>query len=258
MTNSKLLSFSILTSLVVHYIFIFSLSMKSKNEEIYVVNLSNFQEFNSPPVTPQKVLPIPLTKQEKKITTENKKPIEKKEKIKQILKKENIKKDEVSIKKPDKIEKIEKELKSSEDLKKTITIDKKITNEKLIKNVPKKFSFPSKSNKNSIEIKNNKVIVNKMLSDYLTLISLEINKIASRSYPTQSIKRREQGTIVSVLVMDQSGNLLNIEIKNKSPQRLHKATRKILKSFKFPKPPSEILDSRGRLKIKIPVNFILR
>ena len=97
-----------------------------------------------------------------------------------------------------------------------------------------------------------------MLSEYLSFISYEINKMASKSYPIQSIKRREQGTIVSVLTINKDGKLINIEIKDRAPKRLYKATTKILNSFKFPKPPAEVLDNLGYLKIKIPVNYILK
>ena len=82
--------------------------------------------------------------------------------------------------------------------------------------------------------------------------------MASKSYPIQSIKRREQGTIVSVLTLNKDGKLINIEIKDRSPKRLYKTTTKILKTFKFPKPPAEVLNNLGYLKIKIPVNFILK
>ena len=97
-----------------------------------------------------------------------------------------------------------------------------------------------------------------MLSEYLSFISYEINKMASKSYPIQSIKRREQGTIVSVLRINKDGQLINIEIKDKAPKRLYKATTKILNSFKFPKPPAEIMNDQGYLRIKIPVNYILK
>ena len=106
--------------------------------------------------------------------------------------------------------------------------------------------------------KNKSVIKNQLLSEYLSFISYEINKMASKSYPIQSIKRREQGTIVSVLTLNKDGKLINIEIKDRAPKRLYKATTKILNSFKFPKPPAEILDNLGYLKIKIPVNYILK
>ena len=106
--------------------------------------------------------------------------------------------------------------------------------------------------------KNKSVIDDKLLSEYLSFISYEINKIASKSYPIQSINRREQGTIVSVLTINKDGKLINIEIKDKAPKRLYKATTKILNSFKYPKPPAKILDNQGNLRIKIPVNFILK
>lgn len=106
--------------------------------------------------------------------------------------------------------------------------------------------------------KNNAVIKNQLLSEYLSFISFEINKMASKSYPIQSIKRREQGTIVSILKLNKDGELLKIEIKDRAPKRLYKATTKILNSFKFPKPPVEILDDEGYLRIKIPVNYILK
>ena len=106
--------------------------------------------------------------------------------------------------------------------------------------------------------KNKSIINDKLLSEYLSYISYEINKMASKSYPIQSIKRREQGTIVSVLIINRDGKLISIEIKDKAPKRLYKATTKILNLFKFPKPPAEILDNKGHLRIKIPVNYILR
>ena len=82
--------------------------------------------------------------------------------------------------------------------------------------------------------------------------------MASKSYPLQSVKRREQGTIVSVLTINKDGKLINIEIKDRAPKRLYKATTKILNTFKYPKPPAEILNNQGYLRIKIPVNFILK
>ena len=100
--------------------------------------------------------------------------------------------------------------------------------------------------------------MDKLLSEYLTFISFEINKMASKSYPLQSIKRREQGKILSVLTLDKNGKLLDIKFENKSPKRLYRATIKILKKFSFPTPPKEVLNAEGKLKIKIPVNFILK
>ena len=85
-----------------------------------------------------------------------------------------------------------------------------------------------------------------------------INKIAAKSYPVQSVRKREQGTIVSIIILDKSGTVISIKVKEKSPKRLFKATVNIINKFKFPKPPDEVLDSQGLLKIKIPVNFILK
>ena len=113
---------------------------------------------------------------------------------------------------------------------------------------PKQFSLQ----------KNKSIIKNQLLSEYLSFISYEINKMASKSYPIQSIKRREQGTIVSILTINKDGELLKIEIKDRAPKRLYKATTKILNLFKFPKPPVEILNNQGYLRIKIPVNYILK
>lgn len=240
---------------MIHFIFIYSFSIQKKNEEIYVLNLSKFQEFNSPQTRLQEVLPTPKIKRNKKKPLKIEKPAKKEEAIKPVSKKENKTKDSLPIIKP---EKKQKTVNNVEEIKKPIKIEK-IKEEKLLKTESKTLSVPSNQNKNRLEVKNNKrVLVNKMLSDYLTFISVEINKAASRSYPIQSIKRREQGRIISVLSLDKSGNLLNIEVEKKKPKRLYKTTIKVLKSFNFPKPPSEILDDDGRLKIKIPVNFILK
>ena len=92
---------------------------------------------------------------------------------------------------------------------------------------------------NQFTLQNKKSVkVKKLLSDYLRNISFEINKAAARSYPEQSIRRREQGTIKSVLILDKDGKLINLKFENKSPKRLYNATKKLFKSFSFPKPPT--------------------
>ena len=106
--------------------------------------------------------------------------------------------------------------------------------------------------------KNSKKLINKELSKYLSFISSEINKLATKSYPMQSIRRREQGTIVAFITINSKGNLQEIEFDKKTPTRLFKATKKIIINFNFPKPPTMILDKNKTIKIKIPVNFILR
>ena len=56
-------------------------------------------------------------------------------------------------------------------------------------------------------------------------------------------------------------NKLNFALANIEKNNLEKAAeiyKKILKKYNFPKPPQILLDDNMRLKIKIPVNFILR
>ena len=64
-------------------------------------------------------------------------------------------------------------------------------------------------------------------------ISQEINKVAVKSYPIQSIKRREQGTIVAVIVLNSEGKLIEMNFENKRPKRLYEKTRQILKITNF-------------------------
>ena len=153
--------------------------------------------------------------------------------------------------------------KSTEKVEKVIEPNKKIIQKEEVKKLNNSNETPDikpqlQSQKQFSLRKNKSVINDKLLSEYLSFISYEINKMASKSYPIQSIKRREQGTIVSVLTINNDGKLIKIEIKDRAPKRLYKATTKILNSFKFPKPPAEILDNRGYLRIKIPVNYILK
>ena len=173
----------------------------------------------------------------------------------QIIKKKipKKKKDVVPLKKEETEEKVEKVTKLN---KKNIQKEEvnKLNNSNEIPEIKPQIQSQKQFSLN----KDKSVIKNQLLSEYLSFISYEINKMASKSYPIQSIKRREQGTIVSVLTINKDGKLVNIEIRDKAPKRLYKATTKILNSFKFPKPPAGILDNRGYLKIKIPVNFILK
>ena len=85
----------------------------------------------------------------------------------------------------------------------------------------------------------------------------EINKLAIKSYPIQSIKRREQGTIVAVIILNSNGNLLELNFENKRPKRLYEKTKQILKGYQFPKPPKLIFNETDTFSIKIPVNYIL-
>ena len=268
MSNYKLLSFSIIFSVLTHFLLISNFSLK-KNNEVYVVNLSEYQEFSfsNPQTTPkqQEIKNLETKEIPKKQEIENKKEIPDKKDSKKKLEKEekNLDKDRISlkkiedeksreIKKPEKVikEKIEDTLiqqNEIKNLKKKEPIFESNLQNKSVRTEKKKFSLESKP-----------IIVDKLLSEYLTFVSFEINKAASKSYPLQSIKRREQGKIVSVLTLDKNGKLLDIKFENKSPKRLYRATIKILEKFSFPTPPKEVLNPEGRLKIKIPVNFILK
>ena len=253
MINNKFIYFSITFSLLFHFTIVFFFSSKTNDKEIYVVNLSEFREFSFVQPTPPKPKEIVKEKTIKKI--ENK-PIEQ-NKILDNKKKEIMeKKDVVSLKKKETKERIEK-------VEKVIKPNKKIIQKEEVKKLNNSNEIPEikpqiQSQKQFSLKKNKSVIDDQLLSEYLSFISYEINKMASKSYPIQSIKRREQGTIVSILIINKDGKLINIEIKDKAPKRLYKATTKILNSFKFPKPPAEILDNQGHLRIKIPVNYILK
>ena len=253
MINNKFIYFSITFSLLFHFTIVFFFSSKTNDKEIYVVNLSEFREFSFVQPTPPKPKEIVKEKNIKKV--ENK-PIEQ-NKILENKKKEIMeKKDVVSLKKKETKERIEK-------VEKVIKPNKKIIQKEEVKKLNNSNEIPEikpqiQSQKQFSLKKNKSVIDNQLLSEYLSFISYEINKMASKSYPIQSIKRREQGTIVSILIINKDGKLINIEIKDKAPKRLYKATTKILNSFKFPKPPAEILDNQGHLRIKIPVNYILK
>ena len=252
MINNKLVYFSITFSLLFHFTIIFFFTSKTNDKEIYVVNLSEFREF----LFVQPAPPKPKKTIIKKIED---KPIERSKILDNKKKVIEKKKDVVSLKKIETKEIVEKATK----VEKVIEPNKKEIQKEEVKKFNNSNTIPEtkpkiQSQKQFSLKKNKSVIDDKLLSEYLSFISYEINKIASKSYPVQSIKRREQGTIVSVLTINKDGKLINIQIKDKAPKRLYKATTKILNSFKYPKPPAEILNNQGYLRIKIPVNFILK
>ena len=256
MINNKFIYFSITFSLLFHFTIVFFFTSKTNDKEIYVVNLSEYREFSFVQPTPPKPKEIVKEKTIKKIEV---KPIEQ-NKILDIKKKEIMeKKDVVSLKKKETKERIEK----FDKIEKVIEPNKKNIQKEEVKKLNNSNEIPEKKpqiqSQKQFSLRNNKSLIkNQLLSEYLRFISYEINKMASKSYPIQSIKRREQGTIVSVLTINKDGKLINIEIKERTPKRLYKATTKILNSFEFPKPPAEALDNKKNLRIKIPVNFILK
>ena len=90
-------------------------------------------------------------------------------------------------------------------------------------------------------------MINEQIKSFLIKISEDINKIAIKSYPIQSIKRREQGTINVLIVLNSNGELLELKFENKRPKKgFTKKLKQILKSYKFPKPPSvQFIDTRN-------------
>ena len=240
MIKNNYLFLSGVLSLLLHLLFIFSFyEFDKKEQEITVLDLSLFKEYKSP----QKIMPTPKKENKKpdEKIVEKKKPLEKKPLEKKSVEKKPLEK-KINIKKP--------ELKLKE---KSKIIEKP---QEVRPPPPKKIE----SSKRAVAVKPPKkpTLDNKILSKFLFKVSQEINLIANKSYPRQSIKRREQGTIVSIVTIDKEGSLREIKFDKRTPKRLYKATAKIIKNYSFPKPPKEILNDKNLLIIKIPVNFILK
>ena len=218
MINNKFIYFSIAFSLLFHFTIIFFFTSKTNDKDIYVVNLSEFREFSFVQPAPPKPKEIVEEKTIKKIED---KPIEQNKILDNKKKKNEKKKDVVPIKTKETEEIVEK----VNEVEKVIEPNKKKIQKEEVKKLNNLNEIPEiksqiQPQKQFSLNKKKSVIKDQLLSEYLSFISYEINKMASKSYPIQSIK--------------------------------------ILNSFKFPKPPSEILDNKGYLRIKIPVNYILK
>ena len=242
MHRTSFLTLSAFFSIVCHLTFIqFFETYKKKDQEIIVMDLSLFKEFK----VEKKLAPTPQNNNEKII---EKKPPKKDEKL---IEKKPIKKNDekIALDKPKKQEKSK--------------IVEKLNVEKI---KPKKVEIQDPASKSQQTQKPQQVITSKIkaellskqLSIYLGKISEEINLIAAKSYPRQSIKRREQGTIIATITLSEGGNLRNITFDKKKPKRLYKTTEKIFKRYIFPKPPENILNNQKLVKFKISVNFILK
>ena len=244
MLRINFLTLSAFFSIISHLIFIqFFETYKKKDEEIIVMDLNLFKEFK---VEQKLVPPPPPQKKEEKII--EKKPTIKEKKI--IEKKPPKKKEKIiSFEKPKAEEK---------------TINEEKTKKEETK--PKKFEIQDPPIKNQQAQKPQQVTtskikansLNRQLSVYLGKISEEINLIAAKSYPRQSIRRKEQGTIIATITLSEDGNLHNIDFDKKKPKRLYKTTERIFKKYVFPKPPKNILNKQKLVKFKISVNFILK
>lgn len=235
---------SIVISIIIHIMFIMKIfNDETKDQEIYVLNLSSYQQVQ---FEKQKTVPKEIEKEHK---------IDKKKKVEKKVEKklEKVKK---------KIEKVEKKLPIQpfeKIIKKNEIDDNKILEKKRKENFAPQKQV-TKVIKQSNQLKNikNKILIDKILGEYLKKISIQINRIATQSYPLQSIKRREQGTIRIIITLNENGEVLELFFENKKPKRLYKATKKIIESFTFPKPSKEILTANNTLRVKIPVNFILK
>ena len=241
-SNFKVL-FSICISTLVHIFLVMNFFYdETKNQQVYVLNLSSYKpiQFEEPKEVPKEI--------KKKTDIEKPKIKEKKiDKVEKKIDKVEKKKDKIFIqpvKKPAKLKKIE-DAKVEEQ-----QIEEVFKAERQVKRVIKQSS--------RLQNDKNKILVDKILSEYLKKISIEINKIANQSYPRQSIKRREQGSIRIIITLNENGKILELFFENKKPKRLYKATKNIIESFTFPKPSKEILTANNTLRIKIPVNYILK
>ena len=213
MHRTNLLTLSAFFSIVCHLIFIQIFEThKKKEQEIIVMDLSLFKEFK----VQKKLAPTPQKKNEKII---EKKPPKKEEKI---IEKKPLKKDDekISLNKP----KTQEKPKTVEKLKMEKTKPKKVEIQD-----PISKSQQAQKPQQVITPKINSELLSKQLSIYLGKISEEINLIAAKSYPRQSIKRREQGTIVATITLNKDGNLREIDFDKKKPKRLYKTTEKIFK-----------------------------
>ena len=242
MLRTNFLTLSAFFSIICHLIFIqFFETFKKKDEEIIVMDLSLFKEFK----VEKKLAPTPQKNNEKIIEKKSPKKEEK------IIEKKPIKKNDEKI-----------VLDKPKTQEKSKTVEKlnveKIKAKKVEIQDPASKSQQTQKPQQVITSKIKAELLSKQLSIYLGKISEEINLIAAKSYPRQSIKRREQGTIVATITLSEDGNLRNITFDKKKPKRLYKTTEKIFKRYIFPKPPENILNNQKLVKFKISVNFILK
>ena len=244
MTDNKNFTFSIFLSLLIHIFIIYNInSKKKKDDEIYVFSLSTYQQIQYE--EKEEII------EKKKI--EPQKDLKKKEP--KIIEKKEVKKIESPKQKIEEQDKIPILKKPKAELNSKIQ-DKKKFNNKLETERP--INQEKKEQIINVQTKKNKFLINQLLNEYLTKISLQINTMASQSYPIQSIKRREQGTIKATIILDENGKVIELNFEDRRPKRLYRATKKIIESFNFPKPNKEILEDNKTLKIRIPVNFIIK
>ena len=245
---------SFLIHLIVVGIFI-SFNQKKEIVRTTIIDLGSYRDFSDKPVAKDTIKKkTPLITKKKTKAKKKLKVLEKKKEDKLSVKKipiETTKESVLSKNIEKKIQKIEKTIDDNNDL------EKVEENSKVIKKPLR--SDQNLKNKNIKINKNLKAIQDRELKEYLISISSEINILANNQYPIQSIKRREQGSIVTRVNIDRYGYLNSFKVITKKPSRLNKSVNKILKKKnKFKAPPSHLFQNSEKLTFEININYILK
>ena len=248
--------FSLVCSIIFHF-FIFLPFLKPKNdnvlEKISVVNLGEYRQVYKPE-RKKKFSTTQNRQTEEKVTEENKVPKEKKkEKIKRDLAKPQSEQNEPKRKVTSKpIEKILEEEIINKDYEEEVNKAKnklqKVINEDLINQ--RKNVFQSDPNLKKTQ--------DSQLRAYLLKVSENLNIQALNSYPIQSQRRREEGTIVVRIILGRKGNLISFVTLTKRPKRLVKAAAELIEKFKnFEPPPKHLFLKEDKFRFEINLNYRL-
>ena len=224
---------AIIFSIIFHLVFIYNFSYTKKEETIKrytVVNLASYKKL-SKVITQEKVEKKPPKKEIKELPVKEEEIVADKKASRKIVKKEI---------KPEKVDK---------------KVQKEIPIEKVIK---KEFSESNNRKAITKTTDDNKILTDKLLTIYLNKVSDEINLLANNIYPRQSIMRREQGKIVTRVIIDSTGKILKVIDVTKKPKRLAKATKSLLlRKKKLIQPPEILFQKNNSITIEIPVNYVL-
>ena len=224
---------AIIFSIIFHLVFIYKFSYTNKEETIKrytVVNLASYKKL-SKVITQEKVEKKPPKKEIKELPVKEEEIVADKKASRKIVKKEI---------KPEKVDK---------------KVQKEIPIEKVIK---KEFSGSNNRKATTQTTDDNKILTDKLLTIYLNKVSDEINLLANNIYPRQSIMRREQGKIITRVIIDSTGKILKVIDVTKKPKRLAKATKSLLlRKKKLIQPPEILFQRNNSITIEIPVNYVL-
>lgn len=262
MMNDSLIKYfprTLFLSFLIHLMVIgifFNFNKKKEIVRTTIIDLGSYRDFSDKPIAKDKIKKkTPLISKKKPEDKKKLKVLEKKKDNKPVEKKKipiETTKDSILSKNIEKkIQKIEKTIDDNNDL------EKVEENSKVIKKPLR--SDQNLKNKNIKINKNLKAIQDRELKEYLISISSEINILANNQYPIQSIKRREQGSIVTRVNIDRYGYLNSFKVITKKPSRLNKSVNKILKKKnKFKAPPSHLFQNSEKLTFEININYILK